>query len=54
MIGLNFDRPFLMLLFLGLFKTTKNEKWVTELKMDNPRFVDEKTIPLVQGEDYDD
>ena len=22
--------------------------------MDNPRFGDEKTIPLVQGEDYDD
>ena len=22
--------------------------------MDNPRFVDEETIPLVQDEDYDD
>ena len=26
---------------------------VTKNKMDNPRFVDEKTIPLVQDEDYD-
>ena len=26
----------------------------TKNKMDNPRFVDEKTIPLVQDEDYDD
>ena len=22
--------------------------------MDNPRFIDEEDIPLVQGEDYDD
>ena len=22
--------------------------------MNNPRFVDEETVPLVQGEDYDD
>ena len=22
--------------------------------MDNPRFIDEETIPLVQGKDYDD
>ena len=27
---------------------------VTKNKMDNPRFVDEETIPLVQDEDYDD
>ena len=26
----------------------------TNNKMDNPRFVDEETIPLVQDEDYDD
>ena len=26
----------------------------TKDKMDNPRFVDEETIPLVQDEDYDD
>ena len=26
----------------------------TKNKMDNPRFVDEETIPLVQDEDYDD
>ena len=25
----------------------------TKNKMDNPRFVDEKTISLAQGEDYD-
>ena len=27
---------------------------VTKNKMDNPRFVDEEAIPLVQDEDYDD
>ena len=26
----------------------------TKTKMDNPRFVDDETIPLVQDEDYDD
>ena len=26
----------------------------TKNKMDNPTFVDEETIPLVQDEDYDD
>ena len=26
---------------------------VTKYKMDNPRFADEETIPLVQDEDYD-
>ena len=26
----------------------------TKNKIDNPRFVDEETIPLVQNEDYDD
>ena len=26
----------------------------TKNKLNNPRFVDEETIPLVQGEDYDD
>ena len=26
----------------------------TKNKMDNPRFVDEETIPMVQDEDYDD
>ena len=32
-----------------------NQKWkvVAKNKMDNPRFVDEETIPLVQDEDYD-
>ena len=25
---------------------------VTKYKMDNPRFADEETIPLVQDEDY--
>ena len=34
----------------------KGRKWKvdTNNKMDNPRFVDEETIPLVQDEDYDD
>ena len=40
-------------LFLRLFKTTRNGKWSLK-KMDNPRFVDEEEIPLVQDEDYDD
>ena len=33
-----------------------NQKWKVDAKnkMDNPRFVDEETIPLVQDEDYDD
>ena len=33
-----------------------NQKWkvVTKNKIDNPRFVDEESIPLVQDEDYDD
>ena len=26
----------------------------TKNKVDNPRFVDEETVPLVQDEDYDD
>ena len=43
-----------MLLFLRLFKTTKKWKVYTKNKMDNPRFVDEETVPLVQDEDYDD
>ena len=42
-----------MLLFLCLFKTTRNEKWSLKNKMDNLRFIDEETIPLVQDEDYD-
>ena len=33
-----------------------NQKWKmgTKSKMDNPRFVDEETIPLAQDEDFDD
>ena len=33
-----------------------SQKWkvVTKNKMDNPRFIDDETIPLVQDEDYDD
>ena len=32
-----------------------SQKWkvLTKNQMDNPRFVDEETIPLVQDEDYD-
>ena len=43
-----------MLLFLRFFEVTKKWKVDTKNKMDNPRFVDEETIPLVQDEDYDD
>ena len=39
-----FEIQFPMLLFL---RTTRNEKVVTKNKMDNTRFVDEETIPLV-------
>ena len=42
---------FPMLLFLRI---TKKWKVDTKNKMDNPRFVDEETIPMVQDEDYDD
>ena len=31
----------------------KNGKWALKKKKDNPRFVDEETIPLAQDEDYD-
>ena len=40
-----------------------NHKWgerrgggggVPKNKMDNPRFIDEEDIPLIQDEDYDD
>ena len=43
-----------MLLFLRFFNVTKKWKVDTKNKMDNPRFVDEETIPMVQDEDYDD
>ena len=44
-----------MLLFLRLFKTTRDGKWSLKIKMDNPVFVDEETIAMVhQDEDYDD
>ena len=42
-----------MLLFLQLFKATIKWKVDTKNKKDNPRFIDEETIPLVQDEDYD-
>ena len=43
-----------MLLFLRFFEVTKKWKVDTKNKMDNPRFVDEETISLVQDEYYDD
>ena len=43
-----------MSLFLRLFKVTRKWKVDTKNKIDNPRFADEETIPLVQDEDYDD
>ena len=44
---------FSMPLFLRLFKTNQKRKVVIKNKMDNPRFIDEETIPLVQDEYYD-
>ena len=48
--SISFDTQFSIFYFL-----TYNQKWkvVTKNNMDNPRFVDEETIPLVQDEDYD-
>ena len=46
-------RRFPMLLFLCLFKTTRNGKWSLKIKMDNPRFINEEDIPLVQHKGYD-
>ena len=37
-----------MLLFFRLLKTIIKWKVDTKNKMDNPRFIDEETIPLVQ------
>ena len=51
---MTFEIEFVMHLFLQLFKTTRKWKVVTKNKMDNFRFVDEETIPLVHNEDYDD
>ena len=39
---------------LRLFKTTRKWKVDAKNKMDNPRFVDEETIPLIQDENYND
>ena len=38
-----------------IFTCNQTRKWKVDSKnkMDNPRFVDEETIPLVQDEDYD-
>ena len=48
---LNLDRQFPMVLFLRVFKT----KWkvFTKNKKDNPRFIDEETIQLVQDKELD-
>ena len=42
-----------MLYFLCLPKTNQKYHWALKKKMDNPRFVDGETIPLVQDKDYD-
>ena len=39
---------------LRLFKTTRKWKVGAKNKMDNSRFVDEETIPLIQNENYND
>ena len=36
------------------YKTTRKWKVDTKNKMDNPKFIDQETIPLVQDEDHDD
>ena len=42
------------MLFIFMFVQGQPEMGVvTKNKMNNPRFVDEETIPLVQDEDYD-
>ena len=43
-----------MLLFFMFIQVNHKRKVDTKNKMDNPRFVDEETIPLVQDKDYDD
>ena len=52
-LSFNFDRQLPMPLFSRLFKVTRKWKVITKNKMDNPRLVDEETIPLVQDESYD-
>ena len=42
-----------MFYFLRLFKANQKWKVVTKNKIDNPRFLNEEEIPLVQDEDYD-
>ena len=49
-----FEIQFPMVLFLCLLKTTRKWKVDIKKKMDNPRFVDDETIPPVQDEDYVD
>ena len=46
----------MLFIFLRLFKTTRNGEWSLQNKIDNPTFVDEEDIPLVNQdeEDYDD
>ena len=49
-----FEIQFPIFYFLRFFKTTRKWKVDTKNKMDNPKFVDEETITLVQDKDYDD
>ena len=41
-----------MILFLRLFETTRTRKVDTKNKMNNLRFVDDETIPLVPEKDF--
>ena len=49
-----FEIQFPMLLFFMFIQVNHKRKVDTKNKMDNPRFVDEETIPLVQDKGHDD
>ena len=52
--SLIFEIQFLMLFYV-YSKTTRNGKFSLKIKIDNPKFVDEEDIPLInQDEDYND
>ena len=53
-LSLKFDRQLPMLLFFMFVQ--KKQKWKMDTKnnMDNARFIDEETIPLIQDEYYDE
>ena len=48
-----FEIQFPILFIFTFVQHNQGWKVVTKNKMDNPRFIDEEDIPLVQDEDYD-